>query len=1264
MEKIKSQLEGFIGENLYYGSPDYVMQFRLQKVNIIDDNFELVGALFLEGEWEDGHFFILSKEDAIEFCNTESVDWVDNHGGHCELFGAGADLEGKYGKESNMKKIAKLQTVWNEGSGDMGGNIWIDDTDGYFTAMGGGWNAPNDFTACGIYQLIRNKISFMDFVKKASEVSDISIEKLLSAIPTDTDKFWVVLGNRNYFALTGQQGLEIAWLSDDEELADGEYSKIEGIIDEEIEKITAGTGQVELAEMGKDKDIFVMGIGEELRERLNIKYIDEEEDITEGNVSKISTRRKVSNSTEEEVWKISDEDIDTIVDEAVYLQHDTNYHSWYLYKDGSITGAYEEVDSYSHPADMHNGEYIQVLQVGTGSIPCNCDWCSGENAVTSIYDIDIKSEEYDVLKERIEESIQEANNRVTESKLQKVSYNTEEVKEDLDCYLEDYLSNDLSYKNIVDIFYDEAQGTDVMNYVENNIGNQFDFRHYIENLDNMKKGSKKIAVLYMNLETGHADSYTGWVDHIPEEELEASGYKTNVELFQSYLDNGTVVKVVSPKYKDKFFGKIIAKKVLCSGIDDDAIAAMMLNREDVETLLEQGYTLFGVKEDCNETGDWFVTKIDDLVEYRESHYWGIEDVWNNEEDAIASAIRLVESIEKGKYIGVEYIDEYGQEDDMYSDAKVGKKIVAYENCNEYLNDISKNTATLFMKKLFGNGIIEDESNMYGKKIYLYFTKDYELIGAYDVDMQKLAYDADSEYIVPTTVNSRRRKTSAITFPHIIANDDMVDIAEIGTIESNAAVRDISRIIENDIRTRFNLPIDIEVSVIICGTVSKNEEYLYIIIMPIEERYHLYEGENEIFYKGTGVLNYVNGSYWVDNSESTTEGKIKNSARSMMVNANDNMEDIEFIIEDLILDFPHKDAEGIFEVFNEEFPKDSYIGNLVAINIGAPSAVYNYILDMLEKQKLGKRQRKSKLQKKSAPISLIWKKVPGEEPISYPSRPMDKTNELPIEKSLVRQAVQDLREGYESFNIARKNVADLETAATDLRNEVEKKIREMQEVGRYAEWVRKVQGGVQNMCTLLKKTKDNTAKIGDIVLAVISKPIDNKKSLTPVKALALLLDTIGDEAKAIIAEAERVLNETTEEVEELNEYKLLEVEGKLGATAGLLNVLSDLWVRVKALFDITEDVVKEVEVLVHEIEQTEREVKGRKIKMMTGDERYENAVEMIPQCPECGYHNVAVDFPYGDGIPYYVCDCGWEKETPMKYGRDLILIERSTRKRER
>lgn len=73
--------------------------------------------------------------------------------------------------------------------------------------------------------------------------------------------------------------------------------------------------------------------------------------------------------------------------------HERNYETLYVDPDGECWWS-EEADSNTWQA--RDGEAIPSLaRAGTGSTPCNCDWCQGPDAVDSTSEIEFEGEEID-----------------------------------------------------------------------------------------------------------------------------------------------------------------------------------------------------------------------------------------------------------------------------------------------------------------------------------------------------------------------------------------------------------------------------------------------------------------------------------------------------------------------------------------------------------------------------------------------------------------------------------------------------------------------------------------------------------------------------------------------------------------------------------------------------------------------------------------------------------------------------------------------------
>ena len=92
---------------------------------------------------------------------------------------------------------------------------------------------------------------------------------------------------------------------------------------------------------------------------------------------------------------------------ALRKAHELNYETLYVDRDGEIWWS-EEASADTHIIDREADEFAAIpslIQVGTGSIRCNCDWCDGPNAVQTTDEIDFESEEFDYFRERIIEAL-------------------------------------------------------------------------------------------------------------------------------------------------------------------------------------------------------------------------------------------------------------------------------------------------------------------------------------------------------------------------------------------------------------------------------------------------------------------------------------------------------------------------------------------------------------------------------------------------------------------------------------------------------------------------------------------------------------------------------------------------------------------------------------------------------------------------------------------------------------------------------------------
>jgi len=148
-----------------------------------------------------------------------------------------------------------LMTVWSKGSA----KVFYDTSSGYFTASEEGWWGPDDFTLVGIYALIQPDETFANFSISIMNNIPEEYQSNVQEQPTDTDLFWVYLGNHNYFALTGKMGepnIVDEMLSD---MKGGTWyvkdeKRMEKLIDEILVELSSGKSNEQLAEDSKRKD--------------------------------------------------------------------------------------------------------------------------------------------------------------------------------------------------------------------------------------------------------------------------------------------------------------------------------------------------------------------------------------------------------------------------------------------------------------------------------------------------------------------------------------------------------------------------------------------------------------------------------------------------------------------------------------------------------------------------------------------------------------------------------------------------------------------------------------------------------------------------------------------------------------------------------------------------------------------------------------------------------------------------------------------------
>ena len=117
----------------------------------------------------------------------------------------------------------------------------------------------------------------------------------------------------------------------------------------------------------------------------------------------------MANSNELVVKSIREIVLETACEEhlgdALRKQHEHNYETLYVDADGDLYWI-ESIDS--NEGQYRDGHAVPSLcRVGTGSVPCNCDHCSGDDAVDSPADIAFESDDYDAMRDEFERQIAE-----------------------------------------------------------------------------------------------------------------------------------------------------------------------------------------------------------------------------------------------------------------------------------------------------------------------------------------------------------------------------------------------------------------------------------------------------------------------------------------------------------------------------------------------------------------------------------------------------------------------------------------------------------------------------------------------------------------------------------------------------------------------------------------------------------------------------------------------------------------------------------------
>ena len=150
--------------------------------------------------------------------------------------------------------MSSITTVWQKKDGYIFYNI---DT-GYFSASSNGWHGPDDFTIVGVYALVKPEDqNFQEF--KAEIYNKIkNCKENLDEKVTQTDLFWIYLGNQNYFYITGKMGQEAPYdhyFLDSEErekyYMSWDSKVMENLIDKELLRLSKDKNQDDLVEDSK-----------------------------------------------------------------------------------------------------------------------------------------------------------------------------------------------------------------------------------------------------------------------------------------------------------------------------------------------------------------------------------------------------------------------------------------------------------------------------------------------------------------------------------------------------------------------------------------------------------------------------------------------------------------------------------------------------------------------------------------------------------------------------------------------------------------------------------------------------------------------------------------------------------------------------------------------------------------------------------------------------------------------------------------------------
>ena len=93
--------------------------------------------------------------------------------------------------------------------------------------------------------------------------------------------------------------------------------------------------------------------------------------------------------------------IPTEAENMLRKSHEGNYETLYADSDGELEW-HEAIDQNEYRVNT-----ASLVRVGSGSCGCNCDWCSGPDAVVTPSDIDFEADEYDYATETMTRALNE-----------------------------------------------------------------------------------------------------------------------------------------------------------------------------------------------------------------------------------------------------------------------------------------------------------------------------------------------------------------------------------------------------------------------------------------------------------------------------------------------------------------------------------------------------------------------------------------------------------------------------------------------------------------------------------------------------------------------------------------------------------------------------------------------------------------------------------------------------------------------------------------